>query len=78
MLAVWCGYGWGSGHWFVVFPLVFLVGILVVLALVFRRRRWGYWDGGSGEAILGERYARGEITEEEYRQRLAVFRGRAR
>ena len=28
----------------------------------------------SGEAVLGERYARGEITEEEYRERLRVLK----
>ncbi|MBA2273203.1 MAG: SHOCT domain-containing protein [Actinobacteria bacterium] len=30
----------------------------------------------SGEAVLAERYARGEVTEEEYRDRLAVLRQR--
>ncbi|HEX2090061.1 MAG TPA: SHOCT domain-containing protein [Actinomycetota bacterium] len=28
----------------------------------------------SGEAVLAERYAKGEISEEEYRQRKAVLR----
>jgi putative membrane protein len=76
MLAAWCGYG-ASGHWFLLFPL-FWVAVIVGLALLFRRRRWGQGHGGSGEAMLAERYARGEITEEEYRQRMAVLRGRAR
>lgn len=31
--------------------------------------------GPSAEQILGERYARGEIDEEEYRRRLATLRG---
>jgi len=32
--------------------------------------------GISAEAILAERYARGEIDDQEYQQRLAVLRGR--
>jgi putative membrane protein len=78
IIAVWCGYGWGAGHWFVVFPLLFIAAIVVALAFGLRRRRWGSWHSESGEAILGERYARGEISEEEYRQRLGVFRQRSR
>jgi hypothetical protein len=31
-----------------------------------------------GEAVLGERYARGEITEDEYRERLRVLRDAGR
>ena len=30
---------------------------------------------GSAEAILAERYARGEIDDQEYQQRLAILRG---
>ena len=47
------------------------------LAFLFRRG-WYHRQGGSGEAVLGERYARGEITEEEYRRRRAVLRERSR
>jgi putative membrane protein len=32
-------------------------------------------DRGSPERILAERYARGDIDEQEYRQRLQVLRG---
>jgi uncharacterized membrane protein len=31
-----------------------------------------------GEDVLAERYARGEITEEEYRQRASVLRAKTR
>ncbi|MFF7633405.1 SHOCT domain-containing protein [Kitasatospora sp. NPDC008050] len=38
----------------------------------------GHWPAGAGggeaERILGERYARGEIDEEEYRRRLSTLR----
>jgi putative membrane protein len=71
MLAAWHGHDWG-GPWFLLIPLLW-IGLIVTLALVFRHR-WRPWRGGPAEAALGERYARGEITEQEYRQRLAVLR----
>lgn len=65
-----------DGHgWFWLWPLVPLFWILVcffVLRLFFWRGR-GYWRGPGGpdaRAILAERYARGEITNDEYRERL--------
>ena len=65
-----------DGDWFPWFPLVPLLffGLWVfVFALVFRRR-WRMAPGQSGEAVLAERYARGEIDESEYRQRRSVLR----
>jgi putative membrane protein len=76
MLAVWCGHVWGGGPWFLVFPLLWLA-VIVTLILVFRRR-WRPWYAGTAESALGERYARGEITEQEYRQRLAIIREASR
>jgi putative membrane protein len=43
---------------------------------------WAGWPAGGAvvppaEQILAERYARGEIGEEEYRSRLAILRGGA-
>lgn len=75
MVAAW--HGGGPGPWFLVFPL-FWLAVIVTLAFLFRRRRWGHWHGGSGQDVLGERYARGEITEEEYRRRKAVLSEQAR
>ena len=74
MLATWAGHGWGGGPWFLLFPLLW-IAVIVTLVLVFRRR-WRPWS--PAESALGERYARGEITEQEYRQRLAVLRERSR
>ena len=63
------------GHWFPLFPLLFLG--LWIAAFVFISRRWrGHWHGPSGESVLAERYARGEITEAEYLERRAVLRGK--
>ncbi len=76
--------GWG---WFPLIPLFFFGFWIVVLFLVrpwaWRRRGWGpaaygYANGhggpGSAEAVLAERFARGEVSEEEYRARLEVLR----
>jgi len=58
------------------FPLFWLA---VIAGLVFLfRRRWGTDHLRSGRAVLAERYARGEITEEEYRTRAAVLEERSR
>jgi putative membrane protein len=64
--------GWHGGPWFLLFPL-FWIGLLVGAWFLFRRRD-ERGRGHSAEEILGERYARGEITAEEYRQRREVLR----
>ncbi len=64
------------GGWFPWFPLVPLlfIGLWVLLfALVFRRR-WRRPPGRTAESVLTERYARGEITEAELRERRTVLR----
>jgi putative membrane protein len=71
MLLAWAGHAWGP--WFLLFPL-FWIGVVVVLFLAFRGG-WGHRpESDSAETILGERFARGEISPEEYRERLAVLR----
>jgi putative membrane protein len=76
-----------AAHWagpgffpfFFVFPL-FWIAVIVVLAIVFSRRRramWGYWHNqgaASAEQTLAQRYANGDIDEKEYRARLEVLR----
>jgi putative membrane protein len=70
--------GWGDGgsDWWWVWRIGMLLFWLVVIALViFWARRWGPRREPSGieraRDILAERYARGEISGEEYRERLA-------
>jgi putative membrane protein len=64
------GPGWWPGIW-----IVFMVLFWGTIAFVWRRRGWKRPPGSSGEAVLAERYARGEITDAEYRERLAVLKG---
>ncbi len=66
---------WHGGHaggWWPVFPIGFALFWLLVLGAAFYlwQRRTG--DGGA-KGVLAERYARGEIDEEEYRERLGVL-----
>jgi putative membrane protein len=70
--------GWHHG-WFWLWPLVplFWIAVLFTCARLLlwrgRRRPWAAYGGPAPDprAILAERYARGEITLEEYRERLA-------
>ena len=69
--------GYPHHGWFPFFPLIplFFIGLWVVLALTIGRRwrqaqRWSR----PGASVLADRYARGEIDEAEYRERLAVLR----
>lgn len=69
------GGGWGPGGWWVVFPLLWLLLLGGVIFALVRGRGRGRWhQGQSAENVLAERYARGEIAEEEYRERLDVLK----
>lgn len=65
--------GWHHHHhggWWIVFPILWLLLAALVVALFWRRGR-GRDGGDSPRRILGERFARGEINAEEYRDRLS-------
>ena len=71
----------GPGAWWPIFPIFWgLFWIVVIGFIIFRVRRgggppWRQWQHQqSGEGVLAERYARGEIDEREYEQRLGVLR----
>jgi putative membrane protein len=64
------GWGWAPGPWFLLFPLLFWTTVIVLGIAVLRRRG----RDRSGESTLADVFARGEITEAEYRARLAVLR----
>jgi putative membrane protein len=65
------------GAWGFVFPFLWFFLIFGAIWLLKRRGGCGRrWD--SGESVLAERYARGEISEQEFRDRKAVLRDQAR
>jgi putative membrane protein len=67
-------WGDGPGGWWPIFPITFWV--LVLSAVGFWVWRSGRNRYAGAEAVLAERYARGEIDEEQYRAALAVLKRR--
>ena len=82
------GNGWGMGWMWFIWPLIILGIVLLIVFVV--RASTTRTPGQGGEAapppggergrrhaqdILDERYARGEITDEEYQERLRHLRG---
>lgn len=85
----WYGNGWGWGGWFlmavmmVVFWGLLITGVVALVRYAGGPRRADQPGGagtppepGRAEDVLAERYARGEIDEDEYRRRLATLRER--
>lgn len=71
----WNDGGWGVGGWLMMGLAMLVFWSLVVAAIVVVVRALGHREGGrpddaeSARRILDERFARGELTEEEYRSR---------
>jgi len=71
---------YGPGPWWPIFPFLWLLFIIGIFASFrfFGVRRWrqvqGYAGTRAGEARLAERYAAGEIDEQEYERRLATLK----
>ena len=69
---------WWGGWWMfpMIMPIVFLIIAMIVLYLIFGRERfkppwWDRYPGRESESaldILKKRYAKGEITKEEFEQ----------
>jgi putative membrane protein len=78
------GYGLGWGSWLIMGLSMLLFWALIILGIIAlvrflvgprdRRHSTGSVQS-SAEQVLAERFARGEIDEEEYRQRREVLRG---
>jgi putative membrane protein len=72
----WQGPG-GFGWLWLLIPLFWITVFVLLFVFVGRRfrRGGGPWQmHGSPEQTLGDRYAKGEIDEQEYRTRLEVLR----
>ena len=65
---------WHHHGWFWLWPLLWLLLLFLLALLVLRRggrRPWAAAQAGPDpRGILAERYARGEIDHDEYRERL--------
>ena len=66
----------GPGAWWPIFPILWLLFVAVIIAMCVRfgRRHRAYAGARAGEAKLAERFAAGEITEQEYRERRSVLK----
>lgn len=80
------GYGWDWGDWLAMGLIMLLFWILLLTAVFlllrwFREQRSGggggarHQDNDAADRMLAERFARGEIDEEEYRRRRSVLHG---
>ncbi|MHC5904947.1 SHOCT domain-containing protein [Streptomyces sp. S6] len=73
------GYG-GPGPWILLFPLIWAAAVALVVT-VLRRTGWRRRSTGSAPralgdaplAVLGRRFASGDIDEDEYWRRLSVL-----
>ena len=65
----------GHGAWWPIFPIFWLLAFIAVLMFfaTMGRRRWHDRGSSTGRSRLAERFASGEIDEDEYRSRLAVL-----
>ena len=68
------GWGWGGGPWFGLVRLAFWAVLIVGAIYLLRRRPSPGRTGPGAEAVLAARYARGDIDDDEYRERLQVLR----
>lgn len=69
-------YGWGFGFpWFGLFFLFFFLFWLIPGRRHWHRHGAYRWNGEkSAEEVLADRYARGEISKEEYEERITVLK----
>ena len=66
---------WGPGPWILLVPLVWIAVIATFFWLVRGRRGWGppRHSGPSALEILDRRFAEGDLSAQEYRDRRQVL-----
>lgn len=69
-------HGGGPG-WWLIFPILFWIVVVSAVGYLTYRRSPRQSARGAAERILAERFARGEISEDELKQRRAVLRGKS-
>ncbi|MBS4727911.1 SHOCT domain-containing protein [Mycobacterium sp. SM1] len=77
---MWDGGGWGGWIVMAIVMVLFLTAVIAAVALAIRylgssppSEQPGY-GLSRAEEVLAERFARGEVDEEEYRRRMAALR----
>jgi putative membrane protein len=76
MTAILAPVGWGLGIvWGLMGVALWILLIVLLVLLVRGMRTTAGASGGSGVRLLEERYARGEITREEFMERRDVLGG---
>lgn len=82
MMYGWDGWGWGGWIVMTVLMVVFWAVVITAIVLAIRyasaggQRSQAAGDASTRKAedVLAERFARGEIDDEEYRQRMSLLR----
>jgi putative membrane protein len=82
MMDGWYGNGWGIGAWvaMALLMLIFWSGVVTVVVLLLRRPHPGEGPAAprptyhDAERILNERFARGEIDEQEFTAKRTALR----
>ncbi|HEY2950868.1 MAG TPA: SHOCT domain-containing protein [Micromonosporaceae bacterium] len=77
---VWGGHGpWHGGGpgWWLIFPILFWVLVLAAVGYLIYRGSPARSARADADRTLADRYARGEISEDELKQRRAVLRRRS-
>ncbi|MEU8145641.1 hypothetical protein [Nonomuraea sp. NPDC048901] len=72
-------WGWGAGFWPIIPVLwgLFWVAVVALAVRTWQKGRRHRTEAGattSAERILAERYARGEMSDDEYFQRISVLK----
>jgi putative membrane protein len=82
MMYGWGPQGWGVGMWIVMAIAMVIFWAIVIFGIVALVRYLGHSHDASStptsdpEAILRERFARGEVDEEQFRKSLGTLRER--